>query len=83
MGTKFKFGVCVAIELFGVFIALLSTLNIRENLKNVFGFTGLGIILLAIIASGLVWRCPHCKKHLPRQGSFSMDYCPYCGEPID
>lgn len=38
---------------------------------------GLGLILLALVAALLIWRCPGCKAHLGKQPNPTS--CPSCG----
>ena len=37
-------------------------------------FSGLAVLLI-------YYRCPHCGRHLGREGS--LTYCPYCGKALD
>ena len=44
---------------------------------------GLIITCIGFIYFLIFWRCPFCRKQLPFQGMFGMEYCPYCGNKID
>lgn len=56
-------------------------------------FTGIVQIIIAVVAivylciivalSFIFWRCPNCTFGLPLQGMIFMEYCPYCGKPLD
>lgn len=43
-------------------------------------------VALAVIADlilfGVLWRCPHCGRHLGRRIDGSA-YCKYCGKKLD
>lgn len=58
----------------GFLIILCSYVNIL--------FLPVGIILAgsSVIPSVLFYKCPHCGRHLGRNGG---DFCPYCGKCID
>lgn len=83
MKTKFKSGFCVATMGLGLFIDLLSTLNVGDTTKFFFILIGRSLILIGLIAMCFIWRCPHCRKGLPIFRYISTQYCHRCGDPID
>ncbi|SDN54788.1 hypothetical protein SAMN05192585_12238 [Acetanaerobacterium elongatum] len=73
-------------KLFWILIAVWGAINISCAF-----FNGIVQIIIAVIAmiflcvivilGFIFWRCPTCKRFLPR-GLF-IEYCSYCGEPLD
>ena len=73
--------------LMGVIIADIIAFEIIDD------SSAAGIILIAIAFAGLFcliagqaafWRCPKCRKSLPRSSIFSkFRKCPYCGHDLD
>lgn len=41
---------------------------------------GLGLMIIAFAFNITFYRCPHCGKHLGRDGG---DYCQHCGTSFD
>lgn len=35
-----------------------------------------------VVITLLFWRCPHCRKMLPKRFLIGMDYCPRCGQSL-
>ena len=49
----------------------------------VLAFSGLFTVISGQIVLLLAWKCPHCDRHLPINGMFGMDFCPYCGNRLE
>lgn len=64
----------ICLWIIGIVIMLFSYVNI------VFLPIGIIVAVSSLIPSILFYKCPHCGRHLGRNGS---DYCQYCGKPIN
>lgn len=68
----------------GVIICILSDRSEMPDMIKTFGILS-GIVLLIYGCHYLIYKfhCPKCHHIYPRLISFSEDYCPHCGEPIE
>ena len=46
----------------------------------IFLLIGLVVAVSSLVPNLLFYKCPHCGKHLGRNGS---DFCQHCGKSID
>lgn len=44
--------------------------------------TGILVALAGLLVYFLFWRCPYCRKNLPTQSMYDIDYCPNCGKKL-
>lgn len=44
--------------------------------------TGVVVLLIALVVSGVKIRCPECKKRIPERMNMRIEVCPYCGKRL-
>ncbi|MBO5035360.1 MAG: hypothetical protein J6C43_07125 [Oscillospiraceae bacterium] len=69
----------------GMFLAamllLMVSVMFNDRSFEVPGLIGVGLMIGALVLSGLWWRCPRCHEPLGR--ILSPTFCPHCGNEID
>ncbi len=64
-------------------MVLLIIFIFMDSENPVIGIIGMIISVMGFVYYGIFWRCPHCSRHLPMQGTLGMEHCPYCGNKLD
>jgi len=65
------------------FAAVLILLSFIGEYPNIVLLSiGIGLLIAGYIAFLILYRCPHCGKHLWNRVA-PWHYCPYCGEHLD
>lgn len=73
------------------FILLLAALAILlaalsadgQTVKLVLSVVGLAVFIAGAVVTVVFWRCPACRKMLPVRGGMGMEFCPFCGNPLE
>ena len=47
------------------------------------GILGIAIFVIFMVLDMVFWRCPKCKKPLPKGRRADVKFCPECKAPID
>lgn len=55
----------------------------NEVVLIILAVIGFICFFIAMIIAAIYWRCPSCRKSLPIQGIFGIEYCPYCAEYLE
>ena len=75
----------IRIVLLCITVALLFTVPLMpdETLRG--ALTGLmyALIIGTGVVSANIWRCPSCGQRLPIRHQGAMEFCMFCGKPID
>ena len=75
------YGVWCQVIAFGGIILAIVYLNTAW--LYIFGTLGILAGLASAAILGLFWRCPHCRKRLPRDSRiFDVKDCPHCGQDL-
>ena len=82
---NYKVGRSIGQFLFFLSICLLCIavfFNLSGIIVPILVIAGILAALAGLIVYFLFWRCPDCRKHLPIQSMYDIDFCPNCGKRL-